>query len=161
MLERNGANKLCDTSLIIVIAAVFWIVSRSIAASRAWWGWRCDKRSEIWILDPWGVPQRHHQIVSIIQRERRQNTSRIQADLSVYFNFFQKSHILKHDLSTEETTEIWYTLSLQPPREQSKSTEEDWISSLALIGSFNSSKVQPFVAALYNGMISVYSPTLQ
>jgi len=56
--------------------------------------------------------------------------------------FFQKKrHILKHDLSTEETTEIWYTLSLQPPREQSKANEEDWISSLALIGNFNPSKV--------------------
>ncbi|KAL4508030.1 hypothetical protein ABPG72_021403 [Tetrahymena utriculariae] len=72
-----------------------------------------------------------------------------------------RSHILKHDLMTEKTIEIWYTFSLQPPKEDKKAEEEDWVSCLTLLKPFEPSKCQPVIASLYNGSISVYSENLK
>ena len=70
-----------------------------------------------------------------------------------------KSHIIRHNLTAEQTLHIEYVLSFPNIDQHSKSPEQDWISSIALIPGPDS--IVGLAAALYNGEISVYDLSLK
>jgi hypothetical protein len=70
-----------------------------------------------------------------------------------------KSHILRHELTAEQTLHVEYVLSFPNINNHQKSQEDDWVSSISLIPGLEQNI--GLVAALYNGDISVYNLALK
>eukprot|EP01017_Pseudomicrothorax_dubius_P035253 TRINITY_DN4910_c0_g1_i2.p1 TRINITY_DN4910_c0_g1~~TRINITY_DN4910_c0_g1_i2.p1 ORF type:complete len:493 (+),score=123.99 TRINITY_DN4910_c0_g1_i2:99-1481(+) len=67
-----------------------------------------------------------------------------------------KSHILKHNITTEETLSIYYTFALNKPKLKSKNQEEDWVKAVSPVAGLKR-EYRPYVVGLFNGSISLYS----
>ncbi len=65
-------------------------------------------------------------------------------------------HIFKHNLNTETTIIINYCLALQQPTLKKSQEEEDWISSIGLLGQIPNER-SSYAVSLFNGNISIYS----
>ena len=59
-----------------------------------------------------------------------------------------KSHLVRHNISTEGVVDVEYFLAVGTPKETHKTPEEDWISSLAAI---NDLEENSYVVGLFNG----------
>ena len=70
-----------------------------------------------------------------------------------------KSHILRHELTGEQTLHIEYIISFPNLTAHDKQKEEDWVSSIAVLPGPDANVA--LAAALYNGDISFYDLALK
>jgi WD40 repeat protein len=70
-----------------------------------------------------------------------------------------KSHILRHELTGEQTLHIEYIISFPNLTAHNKQKEEDWVSSIAVLPGPDANVA--LAAALYNGDISFYDLALK
>lgn len=69
-----------------------------------------------------------------------------------------KSHILRYELTAEQTLTIEYVLSFPQLENHIKAPEDDWVSAVvAIAGPEGTAAV---AASLYSGVVSVYNPKL-
>lgn len=70
-----------------------------------------------------------------------------------------KSHILRHELTGEQTLHIEYIISFPNFTAHNKQKEDDWVSSLAVLPGPDANVA--IVSALYNGSLSFYDMRLK
>lgn len=70
-----------------------------------------------------------------------------------------KSHILRHELTAEQTLHIEYVVSFPNLNAHKQKKEEDWVASIAVLPGPDTNIA--LAAALYNGSIAFYDLSLK
>ena len=100
----------------------------------------------------------------IISMLREQNSDEeypddLRFEFMINSNFIRgnlKSHIVQHNISTEETLTIYYYFALKKPFLKQKNNEDDWISTIsALYGIVEEER--NYLVSLFNGSVSLYN----
>lgn len=66
-----------------------------------------------------------------------------------------KSHLIRYNISSEQTIEIEYFIAVYAPEQKNQNQEDDWISTITGMPRVDSNSY--YGVAMYNGQVSIYS----